>query len=87
MSYPLTAIHEFSSCWSSLQQHYQTQFDTGYLYMAQIDVHGHVYSLLSLYVTPDLLLFDAPDEILSIGKVEKYRNVFVEISQLFISLL
>ena len=83
VSYPLTAIHEFPGSWSAVQQHYQTQFDTGYLYMAQIDVHGHLYSLVSLYVTPDLLLFDAPNEILSIGKV----NMFIDTNLALISLI
>ena len=69
VSYPLTAVHELSTSWSILQLHYQTDFDVGYLYMAQINVHSQLLSVLSLYVTPDLLLFDSPNEGLSIGRV------------------
>ncbi|KAI6645789.1 hypothetical protein LOD99_13052 [Oopsacas minuta] len=69
VSYPLTAVDEISTSWSILPINYQCEFDVGYLYMAHIDLNGKSLSLLSLYVTPDLLLFDSPNEILSIGKL------------------
>ena len=78
MSFPLSAMHELLASWSMVVLHSQTQFDTGYVYMVQINNQGHLFNLISLCVADNLLLFDSPNETGLIGKV--YSSTIYKLS-------